>query len=363
MDDWSVGGQTMIAASVKAREAIKSKLKADWTSANELTNKIAETTTAVHGETVRIVDGQMAQMDSQLVVLDEIVSRVRSQNEEHHQAHTASLGQLAGNVQASYRNIGEHFETSYSRTQNLSVDMQGRTEALTQTLPVMSANGEIRQSLHHLRSDMSAAEIEEYSKTGETPARMQYTYPTVLPRTESHQTLLDRMRGVPTAEQIQRSPQRRSPSKSKSSPTKLLVSPTKANVFADSPPSLCLTAPFSAPILRAQVASNNDSSLRELDVNVASTGVATVAAGNPGVEAGDETCKLPPPSSFKTQNANGHSTMQSDGGSRLPMKSRAARKTVAGGLLPAEMEKENINLSASVGPGTGRRMLRSRGSD
>jgi kinesin family protein 11 len=362
MDDWSVGGQTMIAASVKAREAIKSKLKADWTSANELTNKIAETTAAVHGETVRIVDGQMVQMDSQLVALDEIVSRVRSQNEEHHRAHTASLGQLAGNVQTSYRNIGEHFDTSYNRTKSLRDDMQQKAGALTQTLPGLSADGDIRQPLHSLRSEMSAAEIAEYASTGETPARMQYTYPTVLPRTESHETLLDRMRGVPSADAVLRSPQRRSPLKSKSSPMKLLVSPTKHNVFADSPPSLSLTAPFSAPVPRCQTASSNGSSLRELDVNVGATGATVVAADNPGAEARDESCKLPPPPTFKTSSANIHAINQSDGVSRLPMKQRTSRKTVAGGLT-AEMEKENINLSASVGPGNGRRLLRNRGSD
>ncbi|KJX97798.1 kinesin family protein [Zymoseptoria brevis] len=358
MDDWSVSGQSMIAASVKAREAIKNKLKADWTSANHYTNKIAETTTAVHGETVRIVDDQMAQMDSQLVALDEIVSRVQSQNEEHHDAHSASLGQLASNVQASYRNIGEHFDTSYSRTQSLGNDMQERVDALTRTLPALSANGDVRQPLHNLRSAMSAAEIAEYSATGETPARMQYTYPTVLPRTESHATLLDRMRGVPTAESVQRSPQRRCPSKSKSSPTKLLLSPTKPNVFADSPPSLA----FPVTIPRPAIASSNASSLRELDVNVAATGLATVAAGDPGVETGDDSNKLSAPPLFKSHSANGHAMSQSDGASRLPMKQRPSRKTVAGGLT-AEMEKENINLSASVGPGTGRRMLRSRGSD
>lgn len=364
MDSWAANGQALVDSSIKARETIKNKLKNDWTNASERSIKIAETTNAVHGETVRIVDGQMAQMDSQLVALDEIVSRVRAQNEEHHAAHTTSIGQLAGNVQESYRNIGEHFETSYSRTQALDVDMQEHTGAISQTLPSMEADSEIRQPLRSLREDMAGSQIAEYTATGETPARMQYTYPTVLPRTEDHQSLLDRMRGIPKQEAPtspaksprKRSPRKLSPSKSKSSPSKAM-SPSKTNVFTDTPPALTLTAPESAPVTRPQTASSQNSSLRELDVNVAATGVANVASSESGVETGGEDCKVSVPP-LKRQRTDPLSSSQVD--SKLPMK-RNARMTV-GGLAAEAREKENVNLSASVGATAGRR-LRSRGSD
>jgi kinesin family protein 11 len=364
MDTWSGNGQTLIESSVKARETIKAKLKADWTSANESTMKITETTKAVHGETVRIVGGQMAQMDSQLTALDEIVTRVRDQNERHHDAHTGSLGRLANDVHESYRNIGEHFKTSYSRTQSLDVDMQERAEVLTQTLPALGEEGDMRQALRSLREDNGAAHMVEYAITGETPARMQYTYPTVLPRTESHETLLNRMRGVtrePPASPP-KSPNKRSPSKMKSSPVKAMSSPLKNNVFTDTPPALMFPAPTpgSAPLSRPQTASSQCSSLRELDANVATTGFAAVAASNPNVEAGPDPCKVPVPAS-KMPIANAYSVAQSE--SKLPMK-RTTRRTIAG--LAGERDgggKENMTEQNSGGEmGIGRR-LRNRGSN
>lgn len=364
MDTWSASGQDLVDSAIKARETIKTKLKADWTSADEQSVRITETTNAVHGETIRIVDGQMAQMDSQLVALDEIVSRVQNQNEEHHAAHTNSLAQLAGNVQESYRNIGDHFETSYSRTQALDVDMQERANALTQTVSTLEAESEIRQPLRDLREDATTSQIAEYAMTGETPARMQYTYPTVLPRTESHQTLLDRMRGPTMTERSPvspvKSPRKRSPTKLKGSVAQGNSSPTKPNVFTDAPPALILTAPASAPVSRPQTASSHNSSLRELDVNIAPIGVADVAASNQDAETGSNS-KVPMPS-LSRHKTDPVTVSQSE--SKLPTK-RSARMTVAGGLAVDMKEKENlnINLSASVGPGGVGRRLRSRGSD
>lgn len=358
MDSWNTNAQALIDTSIKSREAVKTKIRGDWTTARDQTSKLTETTNAVHGETVRIVDGQMAQMDSQLVALDEILARVRSQNDEHHVEHTASLDQLASNVQQSYQSIGKHFETSYERTKGLDSEMRNHAAALQKTLPTLAVDGDVRQALGLLRSDMTAAQIAEYAATGETPAKTQYTYPTVLPRTEGHETLLNRMRGGGNSQERPssplKSPTKRSPSKPKGSPTKLPSSPTKTSIFTDTPPMLNL--PRSAPTSRPATASSNPSSLRELDANVAasagfsaSSGVGALAVG---IEGGES--KVLPPS-LKRQNTNPGAREQ--GESKLPMKRSMMRATVAG---TAE-GRENVPLGASVGPG-GRR-LRSRGSD
>ena len=370
MDVWNGNSSALIDSTIRSREAIKTKLKGDWSNANEQTTKLTNTTKAVHSETVRIVDGQMAQMDGQLIAIDEIISRVRAQNEEHHKAHTNSLGQLASNVQESYQSIGKHFETSYSRTKNLDSDMDARATELGQTLPDLSAT---REPLQQLREEITAAQIAEYSVTGETPVKTQYAYPSVLPRTEGHETLLDRMRSGHQEGPLRsprKSPKKRaSPSKPKSSPTKLPSSPTKTTtVFTDTPPTinLNLAQPASAPTSRPQTASSQPSSLRELDVNVAAglTGALAGSAGNQSEEGECHHRKVHAPS-LKRQNTNPLSVSQI-GESKLPMKRNAGRMTVAGlaegreNVAPA-MGREN--LSASIGPGTGGRRLRNRGSD
>jgi kinesin family protein 11 len=401
MDHWSENAQSLIDDTAQAREAIKSKLKADWTNANEQTIKITETTTAVHGETIRIVDGQMVQMDSQLVALDEIVSRVREQNEEHHQSHMSSLGQLANDVQESYRSIGEHFETSYSRTKALEADVDDHADALIQTLPSLNADSEIREPLRALRQEVAASQIEEYSVTGETPAKTQYNYPTVLPRTESHDVLLDRMRGIErpaagnkTSTSPIKSPNKRpalARPKSNTSPSKRPGSPLKSTtVFNDAPPPLrpVFTAPAatSLPPSRPATASTQSSisssnSLRERDVNVIGNLSSTTLDLDTSTEEAD--CKpsaLPPPPSL-LRRLNTHPLSAStasyltpppfNAGSdpiKAPASKRSTRMAAAMGLGvegkgKEGREKENVNLSASVGPtGIGRR-LRSRGSD
>ncbi len=370
MDVWTSNSQALTDKTVQSREAIKSKLKADWGTASQSTVKLTETTKAVHGETVRIVDGQMEQMDGQLTTLDEIITRVRAQNEEHHKAHSDSLGQLASNVQQSYSSIGKHFETSYSRTQALDTEMADRVTALEQTLPHLTSDGDIRQPLQHLRSDIASAQLAEYTATGETPAKTNYTYPTALPRTEDHSTLLDRMRGISQPSDRPKSPSKRtSPTKHRSSPTKIPSSPSKTQIFTDTPPTLTLNdlpaLPASAPNTRSVTASSQSlstTSLRELDVNVVLAGNANSFATGAQDEkidfcVGTGESKVPAPV-LKRYHTNPLSVSQGVE-SKLPgfgRQGKGGRATMAAGV-------ENLapgGLGASIGPG---RRLRSRGSD
>ncbi|KAF2484122.1 P-loop containing nucleoside triphosphate hydrolase protein [Neohortaea acidophila] len=388
MDRWSLSAEGLVSSTMKSRDTIKAKLKSDWSTASAQTTKLTETTNAVHSETVRIVDDQMAQMDGQLVALDEIITRVRAQNEEHHTAHTSSLHRLASNVEESYQSIGTHFDTSYNRTQALEKDMRNHSNGLEASTASLHEDGDIRQPLRHLREDVASAIIEEYTATGETPAKTHYSYPTALPRTEPHEVLLDRMRGgsgAGTAQQPQlpsslRSPKKSprknnaaSPYKARSSPVKPSSSPVKPLVLADTPPPLNLQLPASD---RPQTSH----SLRELDVNITATAglsSTTSADAEGGVDAtlgaGGKESKILAPHLLRRQNTNPtlSSSQMMEGGAgagRLPVakRSAAARMTVAGvaeGRENAVPHGAAVNLSASIGPGGVARRLRSRGSD
>jgi kinesin family protein 11 len=361
MDAWTGSSQSLIDHSVQSRESIKARLKGDWASANDHTSKITETTNAVHGETVRIVDDQMAQMDNQLVALDEIVARVKAQNEEHHKAHTSSLAQLAGNVQESYQSIGKHFETSYDRTKALDTDMQEHTTSLQETLPSLEADSDIREPLRLMREELTAAQIAEYQATGETPAKTHYAYPNQLPRTEDRESLLDRMRGgtgaIKRPASPTKSPNKRSPRKMmRTSPTKATAnnsSPTKQHVFADTPPVLKFPQqPSSAPANRPQSSHSNTSTLREVDVNVANAGVAAsnsvMDEEQDGLESKAIVTEIPP---LKRQLTHPIPSQVFGGESKLPTK----RRTVAG--LPSE-GRENMTAPTTTG-----RRLRPRSGD
>ncbi|KAF2719166.1 kinesin-domain-containing protein [Polychaeton citri CBS 116435] len=370
---WDTNTQSLITASVSRRETIKNKLKADWSAASHQSSKITQNTEAVHSETVRIVEGQMAQMDNQLVALDEILGRVRAQNEHHHEAHTHSLDVLAGNVQDSYKSLGDHFETSYSRTEALNAELGTTTNDFTHTIAKLAEDNEIQQSLRRIRDDITSAQLQEYEPTGETPAKTQYSYPKSLPRTEAHEKLLNRMRGIPEPGSMspKKSPSKSSPSKRsplkhfRSSPVKSRsdVSPIKPPVWHDSPPTL---APpqldlGNIPAVRPATAASNDSTLRDIDVNVAANSAPPTISfdGIEGeIEDEDGADKVSVPS-FKKQKTDVISQSQGPE-SKLPtMRSqRATRQTMEAAGLGLGRE----NLSVGLVQGGGRR-LRSRGSD
>jgi kinesin family member 11 len=247
--------------------------------------------------------------------------------------------------------------------------MQERTDALTLTLATLADEGSIREPLHQLRDEMSTAAMTEYSPTGETPAKTSFSYPTALPRTQDHDTLLDRMRSG------SKSPNKRSsPSKPRSSPVKS-GSPSKTSIYTDHGHTISLPLPpaASAPHARPHTTASPQPSLRELDVNVTVTGANFPShaserfskrdelAKRHGVEA--EGGKMAPKLNRFHTSANPLSASQGPE-SKMP----AMRKFAAGRMTIAE-GRENVapaavSLSASVGPGTGGsgRVLRSRGS-
>lgn len=282
----------------------------------------------------------MAQMDTQLHSLDEIMSRVREQNNVHHAAHTTSLDALSGHVQSSYSSIGDHFSTSFDRVQSLEREMSAKTNALQGTLPALAENASIRAPLRELNSAIGSQNLIEYDPTGETPQRNNYSIPEKLPRTEAHQNLLSRLRDRPASADA------RSPSKSL-----VFNDATESNDLSDD-----LFSSLSKPNFSRSMSANITSiplgaSLRELDVNVVAQENHTQPL--PIVTHSGSVVVAAPP----------HKKLRGEDGTKLPMK-KMGRKTVGG---EGKGDRENLtitNFSSSVGPGfAGGRKLRSHGSN
>jgi kinesin family protein 11 len=282
----------------------------------------------------------MQHLDTQLHGLDDIVTRIQDQNNTHHTAHVTSLSNLANTVHTSYSAIGSHFETSFTRVEELDADMATQTHTLQETLPSLAADSEIRRPLTELREVIENQALEEYQATGETPQRKQYEYPLSLPQTESHDTLLAKLRGRSAS--MPPSPvKHRSPSKglvfTDTLDEEMALVPTKTNTRPTSSHSSgnsLLTVP---------------SSLREIDINI--TGAALGGGG--GVEKDALGALGMPP--LKKQHTTGSE-------SKLPKK-RGVRNTVLGTVG----DRENLtmpNLSASTEPGNsmGRRLRSREGS-
>lgn len=165
---------------------------------------------------MRVVNEQLKNLEVQMEALDEFVTRARSENGTHHEKHGEYMESLSATVVASFDNISNHFVETFDRVKYLGSEMETLTAQAEQNLEPLEEN--LREPLGDLRDEIMETKIKEYQPTGDTPMKMQYQYPTDLPRTKTHQRLLADLNGLA------------SPSKSEAVPAVLpdLASPSSS---------------------------------------------------------------------------------------------------------------------------------------
>jgi kinesin family protein 11 len=214
----------------------------------------------------------MKNVGLQMQALDDFVTRARSQNSQHHDIHSKSLHGLLTIVRSSYGNISNHFTSTYERVRDLGIEMSEKTGTLGETLAQVDST--LCKPLAELRSNIAMTTLQEYIPTGETPQKIQYQYPTELPRTESHETLLAALRR----------PKSHSFS---SSPTK-----TIPVVFNDTPTQS--TSDFMLHSAAGHLQTPNSVfGLREIDANINAGSLTSTAESVASTLSGDATGKVP----------------------------------------------------------------------
>jgi kinesin family protein 11 len=188
----------------------------------------------------------------QMTSLDDFVTRARSQNTAHHNQHSASVQNLSSTVQGSYSSINAHCKDTFSRVEDLGSEMEATTDTAADALLPLSEN--LCRPLAELREDMSSTALQEYQATGNTPQKTEYNYPTDLPHTKPHSTLIRELHGVP--------------SPSKSSSTGGIFSDADPTLSENRSPSRSHSADISFPLPDRNPLSM---SLREVHPNVNST--------------------------------------------------------------------------------------------
>lgn len=74
MDAWNTKESELVGKVNSSRDEVKRKLKDDWTTAADHSTSIQNTTRSVHAETVRVVNEQLADLDTQMRDLDTFVT-------------------------------------------------------------------------------------------------------------------------------------------------------------------------------------------------------------------------------------------------------------------------------------------------
>lgn len=304
---------------------------------------IQNSTKAVHNETVQIVDAQLKNVALQMTALDEFVTRARRQNGRHHDSRCESLAELGAKVRGTLEKFGDTFQSTSTCLDNHHTASQERIVSLQSSLSPLSQS--IRAPLRELEANLESNAPVEYVASGETPQKKDWTYPASLPRTESHEMLLNKLRGVsstrsdaaPSPRKLL-SPRKLGSPRKGSSPSKL-PSPSRTRVFVDScsdsmhsctqPPSNYLT------VLESKTG------LREVDMNVLAhqQPAPSSAEGHVGIDGGGHS--HPPQPSFSRSTNMAHQ--------QPPLK----RHATADCRLPRKGRENNLLGSQSVGPRPG----------
>ncbi|EXJ96351.1 kinesin family member 11 [Capronia coronata CBS 617.96] len=398
MDRWTAQDSHLMIKVVTTKDDLKTKMKGDWTAISTRNNAIQKSTKAVHEETVKIVDAQLTQMATQMAALDEFVTRARSQNESHHAERVNGLKKVVGHAQEGFADLGNQLATRTGELELLDSDLKFQTAELDGLSS--SLHDGTRPLLRDLTEEISTAGLMDYVPTGHTPQKREWNYPTTLPRTENHDSIIARLRGLPdpalatktpsTARTPGRSPrkqqqqqQQTSPRKPPASPSKQ-SSPSKTKVFTDIDPSATVAQQqlssqsqylphmdFTVAGGSAEPMQTKSGSLKEIDINVAGKPAPAPASAAGTTTAIPDEKERPVLLDFSKSVGSGgvagqpplkrHATTNAVVESKLPMKLGRAKSAMPGVGMGMGVGVENFSQSVGVGGGGGRggRRLRS----
>lgn len=192
MMDWTTSEDTYLSELIASRENLKTKMVQDWEQAEEYSERIQNTTQAVHAHTTKLIEEQIEQIDGKMRALDGFVTRARAENEGHHERFTKTFGRLANTTEGSYGILSAEVDEMKVDVEEFGRDMETQTDEIKSSIGPFAINAQ--QPLAILRSHISGSRFAEYSSTGATPRKRSYNYPNKLPRTEPHEEILVNLR-------------------------------------------------------------------------------------------------------------------------------------------------------------------------
>ena len=281
-------------------------------------------------------------MAVQMGALDDFVTRARSQNGSHHDAHLANLDSLTKNIKDSFTSLEAGFGSMNSQLHELQETVAAQEHSIKQAVTPFCE--EVRLPLVELRDNIQNAPMTEYTPTGTTPPRISYEYPRTLPRTEPHSTLLDKLKQnnqpiLSPLEEETLDPGLKSPIKHR------MGSPIKTRVYNDAGDEV-----GEPTITTSTIITSSNTGLREVDINVAAkqpnsnnivSCVSPELSKSIKIDLEDDQQQQPP---LKKQ--------QTVSDSKLPQKAFMARRAPPAGIV-VDGRENNIPLNASI---SGRRL-------
>ncbi|RKF75430.1 Kinesin-like protein bimC [Golovinomyces cichoracearum] len=172
----------------RSQENFKINLEESCQATEKHSARLHDATKFVFEEILRKVGSQIEEIEKQMCVLEKSINYAKSHNARQYSGHEKTLKSLSNTVTSSFSEIRIHFssinESMCHLHENMNADWNtalGLLESLDQI---------VRQPLAHLRETVSGMNLKEYLATGQTPQKVKYDFPTILPQTEDHEAIL-----------------------------------------------------------------------------------------------------------------------------------------------------------------------------
>ncbi|EFW98497.1 kinesin family protein [Grosmannia clavigera kw1407] len=188
MDVWNAAADELVQDMSTSGERVKNKLKDDWTTANNHSISIKETTESVHAETIRVVEEQKTDLDVQMQGLDNLVAKAAAYSKEHQARQGVTAAKASAAVTSCLSETASRAQETHERTEALGTALGRDLDGLRDSLAPIEST--LAQPLVGLRSLVSSTSLREYVPTGETPEKVKYEIPTELPRTAARHVII-----------------------------------------------------------------------------------------------------------------------------------------------------------------------------
>ncbi|KAI1930170.1 Kinesin- motor protein [Ophidiomyces ophidiicola] len=194
MDTWADNEDKLLNNVVTSEKDLKSKLIDNMSIFSARHASIADSTSAVHAETIRIVDEQKEDIRTQMRALDEFVTRARSYNNDYHDSNCRALQTFDSNIRAAHHDIGGHLSQLGSRGEDFLAELRSEYQDIKAL--GLNVTALVREPLSELENNVRSAQMDDYIPTGNTPEKTNYQFTIKLPQTEAHDKLVRKMRGL-----------------------------------------------------------------------------------------------------------------------------------------------------------------------
>ncbi|KAH8657657.1 P-loop containing nucleoside triphosphate hydrolase protein [Xylariales sp. PMI_506] len=171
---------------------IYAQIENDRTTATNTNCSVQATAKKIHPAVVAITEEYTRELNAKSELVEGLVSRAQTTNSQNHNGSVQRLQSMTREAEISHMTTLEQFLADIERLRQLGSELDNKAAAIK--CSVDAARDDLCAPLSELRGEMARLQPKQYESTGMTPPKKRkYDFPTELPSTVPHETLLAAM--------------------------------------------------------------------------------------------------------------------------------------------------------------------------